>query len=396
MSARLWIAYHDLDRLPLGAESAAPEIVMGATAPASDVGENGLILRTGAARVDYIATAAGTIELTLPLLFEDRHLTAPQREARNAFRVALTHAAPRAPDESHAAILYALEENGIYTFYHHVCSTEREALALNVASVPANSDQNPYTRYCDAFERALMEIGEKAPLLNSRWAYVQWRPEMELERKFTFTAIPNIWPLEFELFAELYRGDYSGFFPEPDMGLQLFDYENHLFEVASPEDEKGYISFIPQVDGLITVKRKWFRENAELRREMLWPGERIGTDDFGFVARQRVSGELRRLPPFRRKRMDVNYESLATGHVFGVYFDICTTVDDAHPIRFGQVEVEYCRTRTLQPLRTVEAEFEALAVHVSRYLSKKGVAFQQDLYSKLDFARDAARERGAQ
>jgi hypothetical protein len=397
MSARLWILYHDLDSLPLGPHSAAPEIILGATVPACDIGENGLIVRTGVAFVDRVATAAGIVELTPPARFEDRHLNASLRRARSEFRARLTGAAGHGPAASHSAILFAVEAEGKVTLYHHVSSTEREMLALDAATVPAAELKlDPYHRYCKAFEQARDQLAERAPLLNSRWAYVQWRANMELERKFTFTDIPDTWALAATLFDELYRGDHTGFYPEPDMGLQVFDYENYLFEVTAPEDEMGYISFIPQVDALVTVKRKWFRENAELRRETLWPGEHIKMHQFDRAAHQRVAGELRALPPFRRKRLDVNYESLTTGHVFGVYFDICTTIEGSPPIRFGQVEVEYCRTRTLQPLKDVEGEFEAMAGHVRRHLEAKGVAFQHNLYSKLDFARDAAREMAAQ
>ena len=212
---------------------------------------------------------------------------------------------------------------------------------------------------------------------------------MELERKYTFHAIPDTWALVTDLHRELYDGEVEGFFPEPHMGFQVFDYENHIFDVTGPPEEAGYISFIPQVDGPVTVKRKWFRENAELRRESLWPNEAIPVDSFLETARQRVAGNVEKLPAFRRKRFDVNYESLETGHIFGVYFDICATFDDVSEHRFGQVEVEYCRSRTCFPLLDVTPEFEALCSRVEVFLKAHGVKFQHDLYSKLDFAREA-------
>ena len=103
-----------------------------------------------------------------------------------------------------------------------------------------------------------------------------------------------------------------------------------------------------------------------------------------------MNGKIKPLPPFRRKRFDINYESLESGHIYGVYFDICTTIDSGPTHRFGQAEVEYCRSRTLFPLTDVRPEFEALAQHVEQYLTANGVEYERNLLSKLDFAREAA------
>ncbi|MFH7391488.1 hypothetical protein RA278_30670, partial [Pseudomonas syringae pv. tagetis] len=62
-------------------------------------------------------------------------------------------------------------------------------------------------------------------------------------------------------------------------------------------------------------------------------------------ARAMTSANLRRLKPFRRTRLDINFDSLRTGNGFGAYFDVCRMVDVI--AEFSQVEVEFFRSRTL-------------------------------------------------
>ncbi|RMN21244.1 hypothetical protein ALP26_01871 [Pseudomonas savastanoi pv. glycinea] len=153
--------------------------------------------------------------------------------------------------------------------------------------------------------------------------------------------------------------------------------------------ETGYISFIPQADGLMAVKRKWFLENAELRREDFNTDQPVAFADIESHARSMTSANLCRLKPFRRTRIDINFESLRTGNGFGAYFDVCRMVDGS--AEFAQVEVEYCRSRTLHTLREVEEDFETVSNVMRDFLAERNLPFQQDLYSKLDFAREASR-----
>jgi hypothetical protein len=394
MTQALRIAYLDRDHLARDSEAAPVSLVLEAEMPGQDFGYNGLILRSGQVRVTGAAQGGKTMALPDGLLFEDRLLSPGQRRARADLRAQIAALPGLGGPGAGTALVFALPANGRLRTYHRVEETEREMLALCLGEVEDPGESADPLGWFEAALRPLRPvIAAKRALLSSRRAYLQWRPEMELERKFTFDRLPDTWALHSALFEALYQGRWPGYFPEPHMGIQVFDYENHPYEVSAPPTEHGYISFIPQVDGRVTVKRKWFRANAELRRETLWPGQEIDPDSFDAEARARVAGVLRPLPPFRRKRLDVNFESLATGHVFGVYFDICTQVGG--PARFGQVEVEYCRSRCLGPLAGVEAEFETLATAIAGFLRDHGVAFRRDLYSKLDFARDALAQQVA-
>ena len=69
--------------------------------------------------------------------------------------------------------------------------------------------------------------------------------------------------------------------------------------------------------------------------------------DGAFTGTPQDALEAQRLPTFRRIRYDVNVESLATGHYYGVFFDRCHLT--AQPtVVMCQCEIEYCRSRTTQ------------------------------------------------
>jgi hypothetical protein len=267
-------------------------------------------------------------------------------------------------------------------------------LWLAYAEVDSHRGVLTYNDLSTALRSGAALLDRCRPLLNDRCWYWKWNPEYELERKYTFATVPDTWQLVTELYDDILAGRLAGFVPETDMEFQVFDYESTLFEVIAPAPEAGYISFIPQADGRMAIKRKWFQKNAELRRETVTWGNRLTMSDIGARVRSMTSGDTRRLAVFRRKRFDVNFESLESGHVFGVYFDICRACDGA-TLAMSQCEVEYCRTRTLREMTDVYPEFERVADYTATFLSARVADFQKDLYSKLDFARSCFEERAA-
>lgn len=226
------------------------------------------------------------------------------------------------------------------------------------------------------------------PALGDECWYTKWRPDLEMERKFTFRGIPDTWRLLMAFHDAIADGALPDFVPEIDREIQVWDYEQHIFEVLGANAESGYVAYIPQADGRMTVKRKWFIENSEVRRESLWGNLALGMDDIEAHVRTLTPEATRRRPSYRRKRFDAQFESLATGNIFGIYMDVCRTLDDAHA--FSQCEVEYCRTRSFGELRGLQQDFDAISGFVGASLARWGQAHQQDLYSKLDFVREIA------
>ena len=221
--------------------------------------------------------------------------------------------------------------------------------------------------------------------------YAKWKPNIELERKFTFTNIINTWDLIQDLYEEILARKFKPFVLEVGKDFQVFDYESHLYAIQSPEHEKGYISFIPQTNGLVSIKRKWFVQNQEERIEKITQDVAVPIDSFDTYLKTTL--ELHhtiKMPVFRRKRFDVNFESLKTGNVFGIYFDICR-IQDSEGIAFSQCEVEYCRTRSLNQIdtRLLYEEYEAACHYTEHFLRKHNAPYKQNLYSKLDFVSEA-------
>lgn len=270
--------------------------------------------------------------------------------------------------------------------YHYIDEGEAGALFLHVMDV-APITVGSWVAWQHVMTLVSARVATVQPLLSDECWYVRWRPEMELERKFTGLHIPDMWRLSMALHRAIGEGALKDLILEIDRDFQTYDYESHIFEVTGDPAEAGYISFIPQADGLMAVKRKWFVENAELRREDFNIDQPVVFADIASKARAMTDAHVCQLKPFRRTRIDINVESLKTGNGFGAYFDVCRMVDGS--AEFAQVEVEYCRSRTLHRLRDVEADFESVSNLIRDFLAGQGVLFQHDLYSKLDFARTA-------
>jgi len=169
------------------------------------------------------------------------------------------------------------------------------------------------------------------------------------------------------------------------------DFDNYLCEITEPEQECGYISFIPAADGSWIVKRKWFDRDAPIRRERRWRGVTLpARPDFAEEIRKRFSVSPAWGAPFRRVRYDINLESLVTGHGYSVMFDRCTT-PLAPSAAVVQCEVEYLRSRTLLPVDDAKLmnEFGWLIRATRESLEARRVEAIEDHLSKLSFLRNA-------
>ncbi|XBS69134.1 hypothetical protein ABK905_22100 [Acerihabitans sp. KWT182] len=131
--------------------------------------------------------------------------------------------------------------------YHFNDTAWHGTLMVKYAEVDITNlaEANDWQLCINVLEGAYPRLLKYRHLLNDTCWYTRWKHDMELERKFTFQGIPNTWKLNTALYEAInLRGELSGFIPELDMSLQVFDYDNHIFEVIEPS-AKGYISFIP-------------------------------------------------------------------------------------------------------------------------------------------------------
>ena len=101
-----------------------------------------------------------------------------------------------------------------------------------------------------------------------------------------------------------------------------------------------------------------------------------------------------RLPSFRRVRYDINFESVRTGHVYGVFFDHCSLVE-ARDVTLNQCELEYLRSRVaVEPDEAeVLTEMEEIIGWLEAFLRERGLNDRRGFYSKRTFLKDAVAAR---
>jgi hypothetical protein len=237
--------------------------------------------------------------------------------------------------------------------------------------------------------------GQSLFLNNHQRYYRKCFAGMELEYKYTLEPPVDVWSLTVELYGRLRRGGLPGYLMEYRDEFQAWDYANHLFQVTDPEPDRGYVSFIPTTDGKNLVKRKWFSEDSFERRETHTYGV-IPANGFAGYVRDELGVSAVALPPFRRVRYDVNFESERTGHVYGIFFDH-VSLFDAPDVVLNQCELEYLRSRTaIEPDESVVlAEIDAIASWLESFLGEHGLNDERGYYSKMSFLQDAVRARPA-
>jgi hypothetical protein len=233
---------------------------------------------------------------------------------------------------------------------------------------------------------------------HQRW-FINALPGQELEHKFTADGQLDLWRLTTSILDSVGAGDIPGWICEfgNNGGFEQWDFDNHLFEITEPPSDRGYIAFIPAVDGTWIIRRKKFTADAALRHEELTEGVTLGPDP----ELQKVITDRFGLRPvwgavYRRVRYNVLLESLASGHVFSIMLDRCT--DRAGLVApLHQVEVEYVRSRTLRTadLDLLRSEYEQLVAFTRAFLADHGVASLEDHRSKLSWLRPVAEGRPA-
>ncbi|AHN24192.1 hypothetical protein FCT18_20240 [Lysinibacillus sphaericus] len=214
----------------------------------------------------------------------------------------------------------------------------------------------------------------------------------EIEYKYTLPKNGDIWKLTQDFYNDVKLNKIPEYIPEFGDEFQSWDYENYLFEINSPIEERGYISFIPLTKGGYTIKRKWFSEDSVKRREVHYK-ETEKISDYKKYIHDRFGVTGRELPSFQRIRYDVNFESILTGHVFGVYFDYSYLHSDETKV-LCQCELEYIRTRSINrnDEREMLEQFNELANYMDKFFKERAIPTNRGVYSKLSFLKNCIKE----
>jgi hypothetical protein len=217
--------------------------------------------------------------------------------------------------------------------------------------------------------------------------YKKYRPDDEIEYKYNLERTSNIWLLAVDLHRSIGRGDLAPFILHFANPITHWDFDNHMFEIYEPAVEQGYISFIPTASGKYILKRKIYTADALIRKEFRQREIDITTTFEDYLLAHFPGLAFRKLPPFRRVRYDVDFESLDTGNIYSVMFDRCAIMEfDCTPLL--QCEVEYIQTRSChQPIRVLD-ELEQVNLFVHAFLIRQAAQPIPTYYSKLTYLKD--------
>jgi hypothetical protein len=230
-----------------------------------------------------------------------------------------------------------------------------------------------------------------------------WRrnllPGLEAEHKFTLPPGTGIWDLAVTTHQHVRAGTFGGWICEHgnDGGFTQGDLANHLFAITRPASERGYIAFMPAIDGPgYLIRRKRYTRDQTLRREDLTHAPDLTADpgDLPQVIRDRYGLVPAWGATYRRVRYNVTLESLETGHVFSIMYDRSTA---EHATNLVQAEVEYLRSRALRTgsKNQILRQLGELTTRTRELLAGNGITQTEDQMSKLTWLRQNRRARQA-
>lgn len=280
--------------------------------------------------------------------------------------------------------------------YTQTSFTGDQVLFMTLPGPPLNGDSGEracVTAWAVELAERHRSCGPRA-VNHQRW-WLNALPGQELEHKFTLPGQPDVWTLSCGVLDAVRAGALPGWVLEHgnNGGFEQWEFDNHLYEIAAPRADRGYIAFIPAVDGSWIIRRKRYQKDAALRDEELIEHVNLHADpDLAQVVRERFGVQPGWRGIYRRYRTNVLLESLGTGHVFSIMADRCVDrsgrADDLH-----QVEVEYVRSRTLRPPDTepLFTQFAHLVAWTRGFLAQRGLTAAEDHLSKLSWLRSSPR-----
>jgi hypothetical protein len=281
--------------------------------------------------------------------------------------------------------------------YTQMSYTGIDALFVALGGPPLVGDPNHESTWRRWTRELSVRHGQHGAQINNhqRW-FINLLPGVEVEHKFTISCPSDIWTLAVNTLRSVASGELADWIPEHgnNGGFEQWEFLNHTYEITAPSSERGYIAFIPAVNGSWIIRRKWFESDTEIRREELTDGIDLGaTPDLPAVIADRYGLIPSWSGCYNRVRYNVLLESLQSGNVFSIMYDRCTDTADTVPPLF-QVEVEYIRSRTLLPAsdsarNQMMQEFTKVTEHARQILCDHGVAAVEDHQSKLTWLRSS-------
>ena len=275
--------------------------------------------------------------------------TAPARDLLtglgigDALKNAIRRLSPVSLPANHTPLVCAMRYPDGWHTYSRTDQTTNQWRFIRTSADPVAAPDDADLPWLDP---ALAAHAEHAQALNNAYCTTpDGLAGLEVEVKLTLDPTAAIWPLATELHRRLLGGEILTMIPRFGVDIAAWDYDNFLFEVTAPADQRGYVSFMDIGGNGFQLKRKQFDSDALKRRERLTSDIHPDRPLDAYV-RDVLHLQARQLPPFRRIRYDIMMESAATGNRYSILLDRCTLHQDASQV-LTQCEIEYRRTRSV-------------------------------------------------
>ncbi|WP_244366374.1 hypothetical protein [Micromonospora echinofusca] len=217
----------------------------------------------------------------------------------------------------YAPLFCAIAHSDGWHTYSRVHLRSDAGCFIRTSPAPAGDPTDPVAWLPDA----VASHGTHAAQLNSLdGAITQAHLGKEIETKFTLPRDTPLWPLAVDLHDRVAVGALPEMAPRFRDPLETWDFANALFEVHGPGPQRGYVSFLYTRPGIYQVKRKNYEADALIRHEHVDVDVTI-TEPLDCYVRDTLGLLARPMPGFRRMRYDIKFESLRTGHHYGIFVD---------------------------------------------------------------------------
>jgi hypothetical protein len=243
----------------------------------------------------------------------------------------------------------------------------------------------------EAFEQDHVQLN------NFECLYIKGMPDTELEQKFNIRNSYHYYTLNRKWYQELAEGRVEGFAPQLGDEIQHWSYDNNLARILpNSKQVSGYVSIMywskkkttAWDEPSVTLKKKLFHEDALERWERNYADQTVkGTPEETLAAFFDLP--LKRMPDWRRTRLDIACDALETGNIFMVNFEDTRIKNvPSSEGRLQQCEIEYLKTRGEPDEELIREDFETLAQQVEKFMTRMGLVFERSNYSKLSFLED--------
>lgn len=280
-------------------------------------------------------------------------------------------------------LFFFRKQDDVVDIYSQLRFTKEDLIFIKTGTYQIKED----TSYIDLVDKAIKIHAENFVFLgNHQCYYSKMNAAKEIEYKFNIVDDTDPWVMINDIIDDVNSQKLDNYIFEYRDDFQKWDYMNYMFKINGNEEEKGYISFIPQTNGKYLIKRKIYQKDQLSRTEIHYKNVDIQVPLKEYIENYFGLKDYVEFPPFRRVRYDINIECCKTGNVHGIFFDYISVEGNDKILK--QCEIEYLRTRSLFENDEYRNELDYLRDYMKTFFEKRSVDYRETFYSKLSFMTD--------